>query len=183
MPPLARSVSTTWLSSVRGTRLRFRHPTPLISIQLAPPAVCAMAWLALFPGRLEPWILMLWGYGLFQLLLGLRLGSWLRAQPFVPAYWAYTFGVDATASHLEARAFWCRIGSSAGASRVHRHQSIDRISRHMHASPVRRRPGFAAPRRVKLNQTDQPDARSQYAPVERTFSRAFVFDSAQSPHR
>ena len=38
---------------------------------------------------------MLWGYGLFQLLLGIRLGSWLGAQPFSPSYWAYTFGVAA----------------------------------------------------------------------------------------
>ena len=30
-----------------------------------------------------------------QLLLGLRLGPWLGAQPFSPSYWAYTFGVAA----------------------------------------------------------------------------------------
>jgi tellurite resistance protein len=39
---------------------------------------------------------MLWGYGLFQLLLGLRLKPWLGAQPFAPSYWAYTFGVAST---------------------------------------------------------------------------------------
>lgn len=27
---------------------------------------------------------MLWGYGLFQLLLGIRLGAWLGEQPFSP---------------------------------------------------------------------------------------------------
>lgn len=68
---------------------------PLIGIQFAPPVVCAMAWLALAPGSTDHWLLMLWGYGLFQLLLGLRLGLWLGVQPFVPAYWAYTFGVAA----------------------------------------------------------------------------------------
>nr|WP_254227457.1 dicarboxylate transporter/tellurite-resistance protein TehA [Burkholderia multivorans] len=94
----------SWVALESLVIQRLWHPTavpsrqrPLSGIQLAPPAVCAMASLALSPGRLEPWILMLSGYGLFQLLLGLRLGSWLRAQPFVPAYWAYTFGVDATA--------------------------------------------------------------------------------------
>ncbi|TKC92689.1 dicarboxylate transporter/tellurite-resistance protein TehA [Trinickia terrae] len=68
---------------------------PLIGIQFSPPVVCAMAWLVLSPGRPDHWLLMLWGYGLFQLALGLRLGPWLSAQPFSPAYWAYTFGVGA----------------------------------------------------------------------------------------
>jgi tellurite resistance protein len=68
---------------------------PLIGIQFAPPVVCAMAWLILSPGSTDHWLLMLWGYGLFQLLLGIRLGRWLGAQPFSPTYWAYTFGVAA----------------------------------------------------------------------------------------
>lgn len=68
---------------------------PLLGIQFAPPVVCAMAWLLLSPGSTDHWLLMLWGYGLFQLLLGIRLGSWLGAQPFSPSYWAYTFGVAA----------------------------------------------------------------------------------------
>ena len=38
---------------------------------------------------------MLWGYGLYQLLLGIRLGAWLGEQPFAPSYWAYTFGIAA----------------------------------------------------------------------------------------
>ena len=54
-----------------------------------------MAWLMLDPGSSDHWLLMLWGYGLFQLLLGLRLGSWLGVQPFAPSYWAYTFGIAA----------------------------------------------------------------------------------------
>lgn len=69
---------------------------PLLGIQFAPPVVCAMAWLMLAPGSTEHWLLMLWGYGLFQLLLGLRLGRWLGEEPFAPSYWAYTFGVAAT---------------------------------------------------------------------------------------
>ena len=68
---------------------------PLLGIQFAPPVVCAMAWLMLDPGSADRWLLMLWGYGLFQLLLGLRLGPWLGAQPFSPSYWAYTFGITA----------------------------------------------------------------------------------------
>lgn len=68
---------------------------PLIGIQFAPAVVCAMAWLALAPGSTDHWLLMLWGYGLFQLMLGLRLRSWLGAQPFSPSYWSYTFSVAA----------------------------------------------------------------------------------------
>ncbi len=75
---------------------------PLIGIQFAPPVVCAMAWLILSPEGQDHWLLRLWGYGLFQLLLGLRLGAWLGAQSFNPAYWAYTFGIaTATISGLK----------------------------------------------------------------------------------
>lgn len=69
---------------------------PLLGIQFAPPVVCAMAWLMLAPGSSDHWLLMLWGYGLFQLLLGLRLKAWLGEQPFSAAYWSYTFGVAST---------------------------------------------------------------------------------------
>lgn len=92
----------SWLALESLVIQRFGHSTavpapqrPLIGIQFAPPVVCAMAWLTLSPGSADHWLLMLWGYGLFQLLLGLRLGPWLGAQPFIPAYWAYTFGVAA----------------------------------------------------------------------------------------
>ncbi len=69
---------------------------PLLGIQFAPAVVCAMACLMLSPGAHEPWLLMLWGYGLFQLLLGIRLRPWLGEQPFAMSYWAYTFGIAAT---------------------------------------------------------------------------------------
>ena len=93
----------SWLALESHVVQRLWQPTalpvaqrPLLGIQFAPPAVCAMAWMMLAPGSTDHWLLMLWGYGLFQLLLGLRLGKWLGAQPFSPAYWAYTFGIAAT---------------------------------------------------------------------------------------
>ena len=73
---------------------------PLFGIQFAPPVVCAMAWLTLVPNAAiatDHWLPMMLGYGLFQLLLGLRLKSWLGEQPFAPNYWSFTFGVAATA--------------------------------------------------------------------------------------
>jgi tellurite resistance protein len=69
---------------------------PLLGIQFAPPVVCAMACLLLAPGNHDNWLLMLWGYGLFQLLLGLRLVRWLGENGFAMTYWSYTFGVAAT---------------------------------------------------------------------------------------
>lgn len=52
-----------------------------------------MAWLLLDPDGRDHWLLMLWGHGLFQLMLGLRLWRWRGSQPFAPSYWAYTFGI------------------------------------------------------------------------------------------
>ncbi len=93
----------SWLALESLIIQRLWHPKtmpvaqrPLLGIQFAPPVVCAMASLLLMPDSTAPWLLMLWGYGLFQLLLGLRLGAWLGAQAFAPSYWAYTFGVAAT---------------------------------------------------------------------------------------
>lgn len=92
----------SWLALESLMIQRFLNPQPvppqqraLLGIQFAPAVVCSMAWLMLSPGSADHWLLMLWGYGLFQLLLGIRMGSWLGAQPFSPAYWAYTFGVAA----------------------------------------------------------------------------------------
>jgi tellurite resistance protein len=92
----------SWLALESLIIQRLWHPTavpapqrPLIGIQFAPPVVCAMAWLTLAPGSPDHWLLLLWGYGLFQLLLGLRLGAWLGVQQFSHSYWAYTFGVAA----------------------------------------------------------------------------------------
>jgi tellurite resistance protein len=41
-------------------------------------------------------LLILLGYGLFQLLIGMRLVGWLREQPFSYSWWAFSFGVVST---------------------------------------------------------------------------------------
>jgi tellurite resistance protein len=69
---------------------------PLLGIQFAPPVVCAMAGLLLVPDSHDYWLLMLLGYGLFQLVLGMRLFRWLGEGGFSMSYWSYTFGVAAT---------------------------------------------------------------------------------------
>jgi tellurite resistance protein len=92
----------SWLALESLMLQRFFNPQPvppqqraLLGIQFAPPVVCAMAWLILSPDSTDHWLLMLWGYGLYQLLLGIRMKRWLGAQPFSAAYWAYSFGVAA----------------------------------------------------------------------------------------
>jgi tellurite resistance protein len=76
---------------------------PTLGIQLAPPAVGAVAYLAASgspPGGSPPDILVhaMLGYGLLQALLLLRMLPWLREQPFAPSYWAFTFGATALAA-------------------------------------------------------------------------------------
>lgn len=68
---------------------------PTIGIQLAPPVVAAVAWLANTQGYPDLLVQAAWGYGLIQLLLALRLAPWIAKQPFVPAYWAFSFGITA----------------------------------------------------------------------------------------
>ncbi len=92
----------SWLAIESPILLRLwdSHPIPpmqrpLLGIQFAPPVVCLMAVMILMPGEVTPWLLMLWGYGLFQLLLGMRLYRWLGQHAFTPAWWAYSFGVVA----------------------------------------------------------------------------------------
>jgi tellurite resistance protein len=99
----------SWLALESLVIQRILHPDAfpteqraLLGIQFAPPVVCSMAWLVVSPGSSDHWVLMLWGYGLFQMLLGIRLTSWFGAQPFSPAYWAFTFGIaSATVTGLK----------------------------------------------------------------------------------
>ncbi len=68
---------------------------PTLGIQLAPPAVGAVAYYAVDGGHADLIVNALMGYGMLQALILLRLSPWLLKQPFAPSYWAYTFGVAA----------------------------------------------------------------------------------------
>lgn len=60
--------------------------------------VCSAACIALAPHGDQPWLPLLWGYGLFQLLLGLRMATWLGATRFDARFaWAYSFGIGCAA--------------------------------------------------------------------------------------
>ena len=71
---------------------------PLQGIELAPPVVGGLSYLALTSGPPDLLAKMLLGYGLYQGLLALRLSPWTRQAGFAPTYWAFSFGVMALAT-------------------------------------------------------------------------------------
>jgi tellurite resistance protein len=71
---------------------------PTLGIQLAPPTVGTIAYLAVNGGVPDLAAHAMLGYGLLQALLMLRLLPWVMAQPFTPSYWGFTFGVTALAN-------------------------------------------------------------------------------------
>lgn len=70
---------------------------PTLGIQLAPPVVGCVAYLGISSGQPDTFAQMLFGYGLLQALILLRLLPWLFQQPFAPSYWVFTLGVAALA--------------------------------------------------------------------------------------
>jgi tellurite resistance protein len=71
---------------------------PTLGIQLAPPVVATVAYLANTHGLPDLFAQAMWGYGMFQLLMLVRLLPWIARQPFAPSYWAFSFGVTALAT-------------------------------------------------------------------------------------
>jgi tellurite resistance protein len=71
---------------------------PTLGIQLAPPAVAAVAYLSVYPGPPDVVAHVLVGYGLLQALLMIRLLPWILEGGFTIGFWAFTFGATALAS-------------------------------------------------------------------------------------
>ncbi len=71
---------------------------PTLGIQLAPPAVGAVAYLAVNGGAPDLVVHAMIGYALLQAVLLLRLLPWILEQPFGASYWAFTFGATALAT-------------------------------------------------------------------------------------
>ncbi len=70
---------------------------PLLGIQLAPPAVGAVAYLSITGGVPDLVSRALVGYAVLQALLLIRMLPWIMQQPFALSYWAFTFGATALA--------------------------------------------------------------------------------------
>ncbi|BFM38397.1 dicarboxylate transporter/tellurite-resistance protein TehA [Synechocystis sp. LKSZ1] len=70
---------------------------PTLGIQLAPPVVGCVAYLGITNGLPDTFAQILFGYGLLQALILLRLLPWVFQQPFAASYWAFTFGIAALA--------------------------------------------------------------------------------------
>jgi tellurite resistance protein len=71
---------------------------PLLGVQLAPPAVGAVAYLTLTGIYGDLFAHALIGYALTQAMLLVRLLPWIARQPFAPSYWAFSFGITALAA-------------------------------------------------------------------------------------
>lgn len=70
---------------------------PTLGIQLAPPAVGGVAYLALTQGPADLLLHMLLGYALLQGMLMLRMLKWISVQPFCMPYWGFSFGLTSIA--------------------------------------------------------------------------------------
>lgn len=68
---------------------------PTLGIQLAPPVVCCAAYLTVNGGAPDTLAQILFGYGLLQAGVMIRLLPWFGERGFVPGHWAFSFGVVA----------------------------------------------------------------------------------------
>jgi tellurite resistance protein len=107
-------ISWIVLSSILLARLLFRPPlpaslTPTLAIQVAPPAVATLAYLAIDGDRIDAVAAFLGGFGLLMVLAQLRLLPVYARIKFTPSVWAFTFSsavVASAAIHwINARAF------------------------------------------------------------------------------
>jgi tellurite resistance protein len=94
-----------WLvgASVSLHRLILGEPLPppmrpLVAVELAPPAIGAVAWIALSGDSPDALAALLFGYGLFLAMVVAGLARWFAAAPFAPAWWAVTFPAAALAN-------------------------------------------------------------------------------------
>jgi tellurite resistance protein len=68
---------------------------PTLGVQLAPPAVGAVAYLGVGGGAPDVFAHALVGYALLQALLFIRLIPWLLKSEPTPAWWSFSFGAAA----------------------------------------------------------------------------------------
>jgi tellurite resistance protein len=96
-------ISWIALSTILLARLLFRPPlpaslTPTLAIEVAPPAVAMLAYLALDGDRIDAVAACLGGFGLLMVLAQLRLLPVYAHIEFTPSVWAFTFSGAVVAS-------------------------------------------------------------------------------------
>jgi len=99
----AGAISWVVLESIIYQRHSLRPALPLANrpafgIQLAPPVVGAVAYLSIGDGKPDLLVQAMFGYGLLQGLVLLRLWTWLAQNTFGPGAWAFSFGVTSLAT-------------------------------------------------------------------------------------
>jgi tellurite resistance protein len=84
---------------------------PTLGVQLAPPAVGAVAYISVSGGAPDIFAYALIGYALLQALLLIRLIPWLLKADLTPAWWSFSFG----AASLSTAAMKLTAHADAGA--------------------------------------------------------------------
>jgi tellurite resistance protein len=72
--------------------------TPTLAIEVAPPAVATLAYLAIDGDRIDAAVAVLGGFGLLMVLAQLRLLPVYARLEFTPSMWAFTFSGAVVAS-------------------------------------------------------------------------------------
>jgi tellurite resistance protein len=109
-------VSWLLIGSVIMARLLFRPRlpaplTPTLAIDVAPPALAGLAYLAITHGRVDAVALALGGFTAFAALVQLRLIPVYRHLAFTPAFWSFAFPYAAAATFA---LHWINYGKPVG---------------------------------------------------------------------
>lgn len=136
---------------------------PTLGIQLAPPAVGTLAYLAVTDGPPGLPAHALLGYGLLQALVLLRLLPWVARQPFAPSYWAFSFGVTALSADAtpHGRARRQRGGRGAGAPPLRGSERRYRRPGNRHSPSRRAAPATAPPRLGECSASGRADGKGE----------------------
>jgi tellurite resistance protein len=109
-------VSWLLIGSVIMARLLFRPPlprplTPTMAIEVAPPALTGLAYLAITHGRVDAIALALGGFTGLAVIVQLRLIPMYRRLAFTPAFWSFAFPYAAVATFA---LHWINYGKPPG---------------------------------------------------------------------
>ncbi|WP_051114194.1 hypothetical protein [Actinopolymorpha alba] len=109
-------VSWLLIGSVIMARLLFRPRlpgpmTPTLAIEVAPPALAGLGYLAITHGRVDAFALALGGFTALAVLVQLRLIPVYRRLAFGPAFWSFAFPYAAVATFA---LHWINYGRPVG---------------------------------------------------------------------